>query len=998
MAKSKPPKGVTIKRSGRKFTVTWKPGETYEDQDAAWYNAKKKKWVELKPGKAARSKTIKVDADVFEQLESLQFRVRGKAKKKSESSYEKKKFDLIKPNAPSLSYELNTSAENAGTFSWNVNASDTDNKVFQRYRYQSVTTPAGAAPTDGDYKKSGNNRRESYGTSTTGSLQIEETSADVKAGITRWFRIRSEGLKKDVSAWVYASHTYAAASAARIISGTQSENSADGTDVVADWQYDAKRATNPIDKVTLQWTIATPDKNLNCPDDASWSDGPTYSGANMSGESAKFSIDSTIGVDKALFVRANTHHDNSVTYGAPYVTKYGMLQDPTINSVTVNDDTKKATVKATNNSDLPGSYLEVYYVNQNGKSWPVGVIPNGLDTAIVDFSKAVITSAYSFSVQAVSADGKKMTSNTVSQGGTVPLAPTGVALSTVDDETIRVVWDWTWQEADSAEIAWADHDDAWMSNDEPETYTVSHMHASAWNIKGLSAGKTWYFRVRLTKTNDSDSITYGDWSDVVAIDLTEAPTRPALALSSDVVVLGETVTASWAYATGDGTSQAYAEICEATIESFFDEGGQSSVSIKYGNVVANATSAQSVTIDPVAIGWESGSTHYLCARVTSASGKTSDGWSAAVPLKVAEALDAEMTECSLSDVTITDDDGNEETVTALTELPMTATIIGAGAGGTTTLIIERAEDYSTYRPDERNEDSFEGETIVSMSQVGQSQMTIDASDLIGQLDDGAQYRLIGIVSDDLGQTAQIAKTFEVHWKHQPSVPVVEMEVDQNDRIVKITATAGEDAVETDVIDIYRISADKPQLIIEGGSFGTTYVDPYPAFGEGCGHRVVTRSIYGDYITADNTFAWQDVQSIIKCENVVIEWDEELVELPYNIKIDHSWEKDFERTEYLGGSVEGDWNPQVLKEVTINTDLIRGKDEELVRRMHALASFPGACHVRTPDGASFTADVSVSESRGYESSKISYSIKASAIDPEGYEGVTLERWDEMQEDE
>ena len=87
---------------------------------------------------------------------------------------------------------------------------------------------------------------------------------------------------------------------------------------------------------------------------------------------------------------------------------------------------------------------------------------------------------------------------TVWDGGTVPQAPGNVTASATEiPGTIRVIWDWTWNDANSAEISWSDHPDAWESTDEPSKYSIDHIHAAQWNISGLETGKTWYIRVRL---------------------------------------------------------------------------------------------------------------------------------------------------------------------------------------------------------------------------------------------------------------------------------------------------------------------------------------------------------------------------------------------------------------------------------------------------------------------------------------------------------------------
>lgn len=124
---------------------------------------------------------------------------------------------------------------------------------------------------------------------------------------------------------------------------------------------------------------------------------------------------------------------------------------------------------------------------------------------------------------------------------------------------------------------------------------------------------------------------------------------------------------------------------------------------------------------------------------------------------------------------------------------------------------------------------------------------------------------------------------------------------------------------------------------------------------------------------------------------MIDFDGGRVVLPYNLKLGNSWEKDFERTRYLGGSIAGDWNPGVFRNLSLQTDSIKTKDESVIRAMRQLASFSGICHVRTPDGSSFAADVEVSESREYNDPVISFSLDIKQVESESFDGMTLAQW-------
>ena len=158
------------------------------------------------------------------------------------------------------------------------------------------------------------------------------------------------------------------------------------------------------------------------------------------------------------------------------------------------------------------------------------------------------------------------------------------------------------------------------------------------------------------------------------------------------------------------------------------------------------------------------------------------------------------------------------------------------------------------RPDGNEGGGFAGETCAISEVSGEGEITIGADDLMNQLDDGASYTLIVTVKDSLGQSANASENFEVHWAHQAEIPGGTAVPNKDSLITVITPAAPASYAEGDVCDIYRLSADGPELIIYGGAFGTSYVDPYPAFGEGCGHRIVDRTVNGDYIAADDLAA------------------------------------------------------------------------------------------------------------------------------------------------
>jgi hypothetical protein len=442
---------------------------------------------------------------------------------------------------------------------------------------------------------------------------------------------------------------------------------------------------------------------------------------------------------------------------------------------------------------------------------------------------------------------------------------------------------------------------------------------------------------------------------MIMVDLSEAPEKPGVWLDVSTITTDKSVTVNWEYMSGDGTDQEGAEIYIDT-EMYAIEGR-----------------AQSYTFNP---SWAVGTTHSITVRTISTSGKKSP---ASDPISVTVAA-------LPSPIITTSWGGVTGTVTAM---PMTYSVSGAGLGGYITVALTRINPFVEERPDGSKNDGFVDEVIYSKTHMGDvTNAQIAVEDLIGHLDDGQVYNFIVTVTDGYGQTVTSKGIVTIAWAHQPDIPEVTVEADGN--ICKITATAPESAVSSDTVDIYRLSKDAPVLIVKGGEFGETYVDPYPA-SKG-GYRAVDMTANGDYRGADKP-AIMDVEHGLVIDDIVLTvpgYGE--INLPYNITLNSEWAKDFERTVYLNGSVQGDWNPGVTRDVSIDTVLL--KDDPLIEDIRHIAELDEVCHVRTPDGSSYDADIQISESGSYDTYMTQYTLKISKVDPEGLDGVTLAEWEDQ----
>lgn len=1021
--KTKRPTGVSITRSNSSMVAKWKiADEDYGDgQSFQYFDKVTGKWTSVSITTTTTQRAVVVDLSGYypttsRRLAAFSVRIRGNRTKytvedrrtgKSKtydptvSDWAKKTIDILLPEKPSLVAALSNQATNTSTFTW-ATSSDSSSRAWARdVQYQSILVKES---NEGDGSKLPWTTTTLGWQTGTGSLSssvtiAEDTTLLAAASYTRWVRVRSRG-PAGPSEWRYTKHVYARPYQAKIESASVQERSAGGYMCHVIWEAPAN-VSHPIDITTVQYAFAVPLTGMQCPDTAGWTN------ANVSRDTggtdaAAFSVGNAVDDDQCMFIRVNTTHDSNTTVGEAVMVTSGALADPTQLSASIDSGTRRASITATNNSMNPDSYLAVVYkTSSDPDGFVIGVILHGESTVTVQAPAAVSGQAEGFGVYAVvgtatattRADGVSSyaideiirSHSVLYSGGSIPSAPSSVALAMTDIAgTVRVTFNWSWQEATTAELSWSDHADAWESTNGPSTYIINNTHASAWNISGLTTGKTWYVRVRLS-SGAGDGKTYGAYSDIVSINLTSAPAVPVLTLSRGVITEHGSVTASWGFSSGDGSGQAYAEVAEVTV-------------VSGSNVytpIAHTQSEMHVTISAEEMGWTSGQAHVLVVRVVSDSGRQSDGWSDPVTVTVADPITAVISQTSLSSQTVTED-GVQRVVNSLTVMPLTITVTGAGAGGTTSVIIERSADYRIDRPDETEFHGYEGETIALVSQTGEAQITITDEMLVGRFDDEAQYRIIATVQDGLGQSAEATMDFEVHWAVQAQMPDATVEIIDRHLVAKITPTA-DDPETGDTCDIYRLSVDRPELIYPNAEFGTAYVDPYPAIGEFGGHRIVYKTANGDYITAANKLAWIDLREPegdhIKTNYSIIDFGSGRLLINRNLDISNSWSKDFQETQYLGGSIQGDWNPAVSRKATVTTVAVSIIDQETIQMMRRLAVYAGICHVRTPDGSSYAANVDVSDAYSHNTGRkvIAYTLTINRVDPEDYDGQTYAEW-------
>lgn len=982
MAKSKKPSGLKITRNGNNFVCEWKiPSAKYGDGQEFTSTPGGKASV----SKTATSKTVTVNlANYYPSgsvLKTFSFSVRGNTDKnkndnKGWSAWNSASFAIYPPKQPSLTVELTES--NKCKFSWSVADATADSaypftRVVIQYKLVKDCT---WEPSQDNWA----NATQELITSASSYKEITENSSAIADGnYTRLFRVWAQGPGGN-SAVTYGKHVYGSPKKAVQSSGEVTDTPG-GHDVKVNWDTEYDNST-PIDETTVEWVIVTPASDMSCPSGQTWTAGQTIKDTSGK-ESVHLSIDSQVGADKCLYTRVNTKHDAKITYGTPVLQKVGPLSNPTGLSVeNVSQEAQTAKITATNASSVSGTVIEVIY-RKNDSETIVGLITGSPNYLTVKCPAWEDTDNVSFGVRAVlpkttsskTTDGVTiytidayMKSDEVWQSGSAAVAPGKPSLSIAGGD-VRAAWVNNWSDANLIELSWSENENAWESTDQPDTYTIDNPFTTAWRISGLNTGTTWYVRVRSVK-DSGDGKVYSPYSPVSSINLSSSPNTPTLALSQGIVTIGQGLTASWQYESTDGTTQAEARIFEYSSGSYTQIG---------------RTSTDEYIDLP---GWDSAGTHQICVEVVSESGCVSEK-SGLVIITVADPASCSMS-TSLSNAT----DADKGSFKELTSLPLTVTVTGAGAGGNTSVTLERAEDYHLERPDEDESHGNAGETIFDTTQIGESQISIGLDDLIGTLDDGARYRLVAMVTDNLGQTASQSIDFEVHWSHQALVPSGDVIIDSEEMVAAILPAAPTGAISSDTCDIYRLSSDKPALIFKGAEFGEKYIDPYPAIGENGGYRLVFVTANGDYNTAENVLAFFDAEDEkLHSNSTVIDFDGDRVILNLDMDVSSEWKKDFTQKKYLGGSVRGYWKKGVERQGNIAAVSIPSYEEGLLASMRSLSEYLGVCHVRTPEGSSFPANVSVSESwdKDKAGKVVSFTLKVDRIESQEYDGMTYSEW-------
>lgn len=556
----------------------------------------------------------------------------------------------------------------------------------------------------------------------------------------------------------------------------------------------------------------------------------------------------------------------------------------------------------------------------------------------------------------------------------------GDPISGDDGKSAVLLIGWDNDDSTGTQIAWSDSEYAWRSNDEPNTHeftwddgsgTIGERtlpHTARFYVGGLTEGTRYFFRARRYLDTDSDP-EYGPWcpSDTtVSVVPTTSPDSVVLNADS-FVARGSSLFLSWTFDSESEqtmweilTGPTYTET--ETVTQTIDE---EPVTVEVNHLWINEARAKVVASGTDA----SGSTVISAERL---AGLVGDGQS--VPLAVRMRTGGDPVTSEAVEVAIADRPTIDVSALEVIESQPFALSLECSVAASVKIVAAAGGGNSRERPT-GIEFQPEGDAVWSIEfvpdwaevidqeteQVTGYTATVTAPDDL-ELWDNGEYDVTVTATDTrtLLESGESTVSFSVDYEYEPPTPtdaitVTPADVTDEDGIrslyatIQLVPTTGMD--ESDVYDVYRLTPDGAYLIAQDVAQTETLIDPYAPFGTSGvrAYRVAIR-------TANGIESWLDYEYALSVWMVRIDYGTGYVELPYNIQLGDTWEKDFEARRHLDGTISGYWNPGAKRTASISTDLVRNGDPEQVARVRALANYCGPCLVRTPDGCCYQADV------------------------------------------
>lgn len=484
------------------------------------------------------------------------------------------------------------------------------------------------------------------------------------------------------------------------------------------------------------------------------------------------------------------------------------------------------------------------------------------------------------------------------------------------------------------EVSWSDSEDAWQSTDPPDTFETT---GSSLVIKGLKEGVRYYVQARAYELNIDGDFVYGDYSGISDVLPVTTPSTVSLD-GAGTTARGQALQLSWTYDTeaeqtawrlvdADGMVFKSGDSAECATAILPDE---------YGNAASLTLHVELTTGG----GWASSPQKSFAFADPPTCGLTVADTLAAQPLSI----------------NVQSDIGDSVEV-AITALGST----GSGLDGDPDQVAGDTVYSGVYTP-----------TWTVSNNVRSATIGLPAG--LALWDDGA-YRVDVTATDEPTglESPKASAEFAVNWTRQAMQPTVTVVADVDERSAAITVDAPSNYALGDRFDLYRVTPDGERLIARGLPYGSTVTDRHAPFthdGSGLSYFAATRTADGDVCVSE------DAPYSIACKSLRLDWGERSIELPYNIAVDDSFEKDGELRKHMDGTVQPYWNEGVTRKASLSTQLIRFADADEQELLRDMLQYPGSVFVRTPDGLAFAADIKPGQiERSWESGAVSVSLDA-----------------------
>ena len=548
-----------------------------------------------------------------------------------------------------------------------------------------------------------------------------------------------------------------------------------------------------------------------------------------------------------------------------------------------------------------------------------------------------------------------------------PAAPASTVTARATSSTsVRVEWEAS-ASAETYEMQYASELRYFEGSNEVKS--VTGIESTTWEQTGLETGKTWFFRVRSVNSEGSSP-----WTEPVSATIGEKPGAPTTWSSSPTVTTGQELTLNWAHSAPDGSAQTFAEL-------ELDISGTKETRTVRGD-------AQSYAVDTSAM--REGA--YISWRVRTA-GVTNDYGAWSVTRRV------DVYAVPTLEISVTDADGAD--VTAITSFPFYLRgLAGPKTQEPTGYHVEvvAGESYTAADRTGTDRQVTAGQAVYSRYVDTSDALLIEFGPGNIDLEPGVPYAVNVEASMDSGLTASATADISAEWADAAAEPDVEVSVDRatwTAHLKPYVMDGDGEYLEGFLLDVYRREFDGTFTELASGldsADGVAVTDPHPAL-DYARYRVVSVSketgavafydppgypVGGRAVVIQWDEAWSDFDAE-EGELAEQPWEGSLVELPYNISVSDSSDRDVQAVAYAGRRFPVSYYGTQLGSKSSWSVQFPKTDADTLYALRRLAAWMGDCYVREPSGTGYWASVDVSIDTSYDDGAVSASFDIERVE-------------------